>query len=129
MTIMTNHHSSLEKETTRNDSKKEEDGRRMSRSSNSSNNQKVKIHFIAVGSAPLLKRSKFQIGSDQPFSAVTMFLRKQLKLQESNDSLFLYINAAFCPSPEESINDLQQSFFSKPAGELKIHYSLQEAWG
>merc|ERR1712232_164327 len=99
-----------------------------SNNNNSNSNKKVKIHFIAVGSAPLMKRSKFQIGADQPFSAVNMFLRKQLKLQESN-SLFLYINAAFSPSPDESIQDLQQSFFSKPAGELKIHYSLQEAWG
>ena len=35
---------------------------------------KVKIHFVAVGSAPILKRTKFQINSDQRFAAVHVFL-------------------------------------------------------
>lgn len=87
--------------------------------------KKVKIHFVAVGSAPLMKRTKFQIGSDQRFAAVIGFLRKMLKLGQG--SLFLYVNAAFVPSPDELVGDLDDCFAVR--GELIIHYSLQEAWG
>ena len=92
---------------------------------------KVKVHFVAVGRAPLLKKSKFQISADQPFGAVTQFLRKLLKMDtDSNakgNSLFLYLASAFVPSPGERIGDLQTTFAVRD--ELVIHYSLQEAWG
>jgi ubiquitin-like protein ATG12 len=94
---------------------------------------KVKVHFVAVGNAPLLKKTKFQIGADQPFGAVTQFLRKLLKLDASgsaggsSSSLFLYLASAFVPSPDEIIGDLQTTFAVRD--ELVIHYSLQEAWG
>eukprot|EP00550_Attheya_septentrionalis_P000102 CAMPEP_0198289392 /NCGR_PEP_ID=MMETSP1449-20131203/7585_1 /TAXON_ID=420275 /ORGANISM="Attheya septentrionalis, Strain CCMP2084" /LENGTH=161 /DNA_ID=CAMNT_0043987707 /DNA_START=176 /DNA_END=664 /DNA_ORIENTATION=+ len=89
--------------------------------------KKVKVHFCAVGSAPLMKKTKFQIGADQSVSYVLAFLRKMLKLSHSGDSLFLYVNSAFCPSPDESIGELNDCFSIR--GELVIHYSLQEAWG
>eukprot|EP00978_Attheya_sp_CCMP212_P021559 scaffold63082_cov54-Attheya_sp.AAC.4 len=88
--------------------------------------KKVKVHFCAVGSAPLMKKTKFQIGADQSVSYVLAFLRKMLKLSHSGDSLFLYVNSAFCPSPDESIGELNDCFSIR--GELVIHYSLQEAW-
>mmetsp|Transcript_7977 Transcript_7977/g.16788 ORF Transcript_7977/g.16788 Transcript_7977/m.16788 type:complete len:119 (-) Transcript_7977:741-1097(-) len=93
---------------------------------------KVKVHFVAVGSAPILKRSKFQIGADQPFAAVMNFLRKLLKLNNKNDSnkasaLFLYVQSAFVPSPEENVGDLRNAFAVRD--ELVVHYSIQEAWG
>ena len=87
---------------------------------------KVKVHFVAVGSAPIMKRTKFQIGADQRFAAVVAFLRKMLKLQDSS-ALFLYIQSAFVPSPEENVGDLRDIFSVRD--ELVIHYSLQEAWG
>jgi ubiquitin-like protein ATG12 len=86
---------------------------------------KVKVHFVPVGSAPIMKKTKFQIGADQRFASVHIFLRKMLKLQ--GDSLFLYCNSAFCPGPEELVGDLNDCFAKR--GELIIHYSLQEAWG
>lgn len=88
--------------------------------------EKVKVHFVAVGSAPILKKAKFQISADQPFAAVTTFLRKMLKISEGA-SLFLYIQSAFVPSPEEIIGDIQKSFSVRD--ELLIHYSIQEAYG
>lgn len=85
---------------------------------------KVKVHFVAVGSAPIMKKTKFQISADQRFASVVAFLRKMLK-QEG--ALFLYCSQAFCPSPEELLGDLRDCFAVRD--ELVIHYSLQEAWG
>jgi ubiquitin-like protein ATG12 len=92
------------------------------------NNTKVKVHFQAVGGAPILKRSKFQISADQRFSSVHTFLRKQLKIQENAQSnLFLYCQSAFVPSMDCLVGELRDSFAVRD--ELVIHYSLQEAWG
>ena len=87
---------------------------------------KVKVHFVAVGSAPLMKKSKFAIAADQRFSSVVAFLRKTLQLEPSS-ALFMYCNSAFCPSPDELLQDLNDCFSIR--GELVIHYSFQEAWG
>ena len=88
---------------------------------------KVKVHFVAVGSAPIMKKTKFLIGANQRFSAVTAFLRKMLKLKDTGSSLFLYCNSAFVPGPDELVGDLRDCF--NIGGELIINYSLQEAWG
>jgi ubiquitin-like protein ATG12 len=90
-------------------------------------NNKVKVHFVAVGSAPIMKKTKFQLGADQRFAAVTMFLRKMLKMAGTGSSLFLYCNSSFVPSPDELVGDLNDCFSVR--GELVIHYSFQEAWG
>ena len=103
---------------------------------------KVKIHFVAVGSAPILKRTKFQINADQRFAAVHVFLRKLLKLSStennnnnnnnstnSQNNLFLYCCSAFVPSHDHLIGELRDSFANVHSKELVIHYSLQEAWG
>jgi ubiquitin-like protein ATG12 len=109
---------------------------------------KVKIHFVAVGSAPILKRTKFQINADQRFAAVHVFLRRLLKLPSSDENhsdnnnnnnnisgsansnnLFLYCCSAFVPSPDHLVGELRDSFANAHTKELVIHYSLQEAWG
>lgn len=86
---------------------------------------KVKVHFVAVGSAPILKRTKFQIGANQKFASVVSFLRKMLKAEKTQ--MFLYLQSAFVPSPDENVGDLRDAFSVR--GELVIHYSIQEAWG
>jgi len=90
---------------------------------------KVKVHFVAVGSAPIMKKCKFQIRADKRFAAVHVFLRKVLKLQQDgrSSSLFLYCCGAFVPGPDELVGDLRDCFSVR--GELVVHYSLQEAWG
>ena len=103
---------------------------------------KIKVHLVAVGSAPILKKSKFLMNADDRFAVAIAFLRKVLKLSTASSStsssvsntlgtksssLFLYVNAAFVPSPDERIGDLFDCFGSR--GELVVHYSLQEAWG
>jgi ubiquitin-like protein ATG12 len=94
---------------------------------NSASDEKVKVHFVAVGSAPIMKKTKFLIGADSRFSSVTAFLRKMLKLTGSGSSLFMYCNSAFVPGPDELVGDLRDCFNVR--GELVIHYSFQEAWG
>mmetsp|Transcript_7215 Transcript_7215/g.12746 ORF Transcript_7215/g.12746 Transcript_7215/m.12746 type:complete len:188 (+) Transcript_7215:255-818(+) len=104
---------------------------------------KIKVHLVAVGSAPILKKSKFLMNADDRFAVAIAFLRKVLKRSSSSNaasagggaaavtangsSLFLYVNAAFVPSPDERIGDLFDCFGTR--GELVVHYSLQEAWG
>ena len=94
--------------------------------------EKIKVHLVAVGSAPILKKSKFLMNADDRFVVAIDFLRKLLKLSSgaggaASASLFLYVNAAFVPSPDERIGDLFDCFGIR--GELVLHYSLQEAWG
>ena len=105
---------------------------------------KVKVHFVAVGSAPLMKKSKFLIARKESFSTLQQKLMKMLQLKggskstgntgtdgavENNNAnhLFLYLHQSFVPSPEDLIGDLDDLFSVR--GELILHYSLQEAWG
>lgn len=106
------------------------------------NNDKVKVHFVPVGSAPILKRTKYLINGDERFISIHVFLRKLLRLNSTSNSainsatgsinnvannLFLYCHSAFVPSPEHLISELRDSFAIRD--ELVIHYSIQEAWG
>jgi ubiquitin-like protein ATG12 len=94
--------------------------------SNSNNCSKVKIHFVAVGSSPLLKKTKFQVAADQRFAFLQSFLRKQLQLPASA-SLFLYCHSSFAPGPDASVGELRDAWAVRD--ELVVHYCLQEAWG
>jgi len=84
---------------------------------------KVKVHLVAVGSAPILKKTKFTIRADQRFASVIQFVRKMLKV----DTVFLYCHSAFVPAPDQLVGDLRDCLAVRD--ELVIHYSLQEAWG
>lgn len=102
--------------------------------SNNPKSEKIKVHLVAVGSAPILKKAKFLMNADDRFFVAIAFLRKVLKLSSGSNtgvsagsSLFLYINAAFVPAPDERMGDLFNCFGAR--GELVVHYSLQEAWG
>lgn len=48
---------------------------------------KVLVHFIAVGSAPLMKKDKFHIGSDQSFRDVIAFLHRMLFKNKSTPGM------------------------------------------
>lgn len=87
---------------------------------------KVKVHLVAVGSAPLLKQTKFQLPAEYQVAALSVRLRKLLHLDPSA-SLFLYCQSSFVPGLEAKLGDLRDSFAVRE--ELVIHYSLQEAWG
>ena len=90
---------------------------------------KILIQFCPVGSAPLLKKTKFALPSSPPlpFSHLHTFLRKQLKADESTP-LNLYVNSCFSPGLDESLVDLRDCF-GGGKGILMVNYCLEEAWG
>jgi ubiquitin-like protein ATG12 len=87
---------------------------------------KIKIHLMAVGSAPILKKSKFRIGSGERFSTLMAFLRKQLRLAPG-DEVFGFCCSAFAPSPDEPLDSLYRCFGVN--GELVVSYALVGAYG
>lgn len=89
------------------------------------NKEKYKILFVAVGSAPMLKKNKFMLPGKEEFHTLQARLKRMLKLPTSSN-LYLYINQSFIPSPEDLIGDLGDLFCV--GEELQIHYSLQEAF-
>ncbi|CAD6585826.1 MAG: hypothetical protein CYPHOPRED_003311 [Cyphobasidiales sp. Tagirdzhanova-0007] len=58
-----------------------------------------------TGSAPVLKQKFRKITASEKFQTVIQFLRKELNWKKQ-DSLFLYINAAFSPSPDDTVGNL-----------------------
>ena len=88
--------------------------------------EKVVVKFRAAGNAPIMKQSRFKITAAEKFQTVIDFLRKQLKFK-ATDSIFVYINQAFSPSPDEIVRNLYRCF--EVDGKLDIHYSTTPAWG
>ncbi|KAI9101181.1 ubiquitin-like autophagy protein Apg12-domain-containing protein [Phlyctochytrium arcticum] len=87
---------------------------------------KVVVRFRATGSAPILKQTFYKITAAQKFQTVINFLRKELKYK-SQDPLFLYVNSAFSPAPDEIVGNLFKCFGTD--GNLIINYSTTAAWG
>ncbi|KAL7004234.1 Ubiquitin-like protein [Cystobasidiomycetes sp. EMM_F5] len=87
---------------------------------------KVVILFQPTGSAPVLKQKYRKITASNRFQAVIAFLRKELGWQPQ-DSLFLYINAAFSPAPDDTVANLYKCFGTD--GVLIVNYSSTAAWG
>ncbi|CAO3616763.1 unnamed protein product [Cunninghamella blakesleeana] len=85
-----------------------------------------KVRFSAIGNAPILKQSFYKITASNKFHTVIQFLRKELKYQGS-DPLFLYINSAFSPAPDEIVSNLYKCFGT--GGHLIINYCTTAAWG
>uniref|UniRef100_A0A803LDE3 Ubiquitin-like protein ATG12 n=1 Tax=Chenopodium quinoa TaxID=63459 RepID=A0A803LDE3_CHEQI len=66
----------------------------------------IVIHLRATGDAPILKQQKFKVSGTDKFASVIDFLRRQLH----KDTLFVYINSAFSPNPDESVIDLYNTY-------------------
>lgn len=90
---------------------------------------KVVIHFRpAGGNAPLLKQSKFKLSPSNTVSSIRDFLCRQLHFsQASHPSLFVYVNGAFAPTPDQLVGDLHRCFAVD--GVLVLNYSTTPAWG
>lgn len=85
---------------------------------------KVKIKFQPIGSIPPLKpKDTCVISYNKPFSTITLFLKKRIKV----DHVFCYVNNSFAPSPNERIGDLWSQF--KVNDELIISYCAIVAFG
>ncbi|OLL23999.1 Ubiquitin-like protein ATG12 [Neolecta irregularis DAH-3] len=87
---------------------------------------KIKILFKAVGATKMLKQPICTVSSTQRFDIVGRWLRKQLQCS-SKDSLFLYVNSAFAPAPDEIVGNLYKCF--KVADQLVINYCTTPAFG
>lgn len=87
---------------------------------------KIEIFLKATGNAPILKNKKWQVHRGKKIEWIAEFLRKTLKCDPS-ESIFLYINQAFAPSPDREIGSLYESYGVE--GRLIIHYAKTEAWG
>lgn len=78
---------------------------------------KVVVRFKPVGSAPPLSAGgsaggaaadvRRKISSTQKFEVVVAFVRRALRVKES-ESVFLYINSAFAPALDEVVGNLHQ---------------------
>jgi Ubiquitin-like autophagy protein Apg12. len=88
---------------------------------------KVKIHLIAVGSAPILKKAKFALASNVTFGNLQTRLKKMLHINHQSDPLYLYVQQSFIPSQDDWLGDLNDLYSIRD--ELQIYYSLKEAWG
>ncbi|PHH54935.1 Ubiquitin-like protein ATG12 [Ceratocystis fimbriata CBS 114723] len=88
---------------------------------------KVVVRFKSVGAAPAPRHEVCKISATQNFEAVVVFLRRMLKVQQS-DSLFLYVNSAFAPSLDEVVGNLHRCF-KNGQDQLVVAYSVTPAFG
>jgi ubiquitin-like protein ATG12 len=85
--------------------------------------EKVQVQLMPVGSAPRLKVTTFKINANKPFLYIIDWLRKALK----RDTIFLYCNSSFSPSPDILVADLFRCF--KVGDKLIINYCDTNAYG
>ncbi|XP_075230610.1 autophagy-related 12 isoform X1 [Lycorma delicatula] len=90
--------------------------------------QKTKIDILlkATGNAPIMKKKKWAVDPERKIGCLIDFIKKYLKLEPS-DSLFLYVNQAFAPSPDQTVKNVFDCFGTD--GKLILHYCKSQAWG
>ncbi|KAI1087220.1 ubiquitin-like autophagy protein Apg12 [Rostrohypoxylon terebratum] len=88
---------------------------------------RILVRFKAVGSAPQLRQERRKIAATQKFEAVVSFLRKALKLGQT-EGLFLYVNSAFAPALDEMVGNLHRCF-KDSNNQLIVAYSITPAFG
>nr|CAD7395110.1 unnamed protein product [Timema cristinae] len=86
----------------------------------------VDILLKATGNAPIMKKKKWAVDPDKPIGWIIEFIRKYLKLEPA-DSLFLYVNQSFAPSPDQIVRNLYDCYGTD--GKLILHYCKSQAWG
>ncbi|KAG5370056.1 Ubiquitin-like protein ATG12 [Yarrowia sp. C11] len=91
-------------------------------------NVKCQLKFRPIGGAtPTLKQSVYKIAETQQFGVVVKFLRKQLRIKNSQSSqIFCYISS-FAPGLDETVGSLYNRYAIR--GELTISYCLNQAFG
>ncbi|XP_076326566.1 autophagy-related 12 isoform X2 [Tachypleus tridentatus] len=76
--------------------------------------------------APIMKKKKWAVDPCKKIGWIIEFILRYLKLDPS-DSLFLYVNQAFAPSPDQEVRNLYECFGAD--GKLVLHYAKTQAWG
>jgi len=87
---------------------------------------KIEVRLQAAGDAPIMKQKNYKVDGDKQISWILSFIRKFLKLKPT-DALFLYVNQAFAPSPDQTVSNLSQCFGQD--NKLVLYYSRSQAWG
>jgi len=88
--------------------------------------QKIEIRLQAAGDAPIMKQKNYKVDGEKQISWILAFIRKYLKL-EPQDNLFVYVNQAFSPSPDQTVTNLAECFGQD--NKLVLYYSRSQAWG
>jgi len=87
---------------------------------------KIDVLLKAAGDAPIMKKKKWAVESNKQVAYLTQFIRKYIKC-EPDESLFLYVNQTFVPSPDQVLSNLFDCFGTD--GKLVLHYCKSQAWG
>ncbi|KAG8223308.1 hypothetical protein J437_LFUL001182 [Ladona fulva] len=88
--------------------------------------QKIEILLKATGNAPIMKMKKWAVDPEKKIGWIIDFIKRYLNL-ESSENLFLYVNQAFAPSPDQIVRNLYECFGTD--GKLVLHYCKSQAWG
>lgn len=95
-------------------------------SSTSETPAKIEVLLKAVGDAPIMKQRNWSLDGGKTVLFLMQFVRNYLRISKE-DSLFIYVNQCFAPSPDQTIENLFKCFASD--GKLVLHYSKTQAWG
>lgn len=88
--------------------------------------QKIDILLKATGNAPIMKTKKWSVDPEKKIGWIIEFIKRYLKL-DASENLFLYVNQAFAPSPDQVVRNLYECFGTD--GKLVLHYCKSQAWG
>lgn len=89
---------------------------------------KVVVIFKNVANAPILKQSKFKVSTSKTIASMIELLRKAATGKiESSQSVFIYINQTFAPSPDQTVQNLFDCYACD--NKLVLHYAITTAWG
>ncbi|XP_058504173.1 ubiquitin-like protein ATG12 [Solea solea] len=93
---------------------------------NNEEKKKIDVLLKAVGDTPIMKTKKWSVERSRTVQALAQFISRFLKL-DANEQLFIYVNQAFAPSPDQEVGLLFDCFGSD--GKLVLHYCKSQAWG
>uniref|UniRef100_A0A147BE42 Ubiquitin-like protein ATG12 n=1 Tax=Ixodes ricinus TaxID=34613 RepID=A0A147BE42_IXORI len=69
--------------------------------------KKIDVLLKATGDAPIMQKRKWAVSASMKVMDIADFIRKYLKLEQS-ESLFIYINQAFAPSLDQEVSNLYE---------------------
>eukprot|EP00095_Tigriopus_kingsejongensis_P006801 maker-scaffold1064_size65302-snap-gene-0.23 protein:Tk06801 transcript:maker-scaffold1064_size65302-snap-gene-0.23-mRNA-1 annotation:"ubiquitin-like protein atg12-like" len=87
---------------------------------------KVTVRLQPAGDAPTMQQRNYNVEGDKKIEWIMNFIRQVLKLDET-DHLFLYVNQAFSPSPDQTVRNLYDCFGAN--GKLVLNYAKTPMWG
>lgn len=88
--------------------------------------KKIDVLLKAAGDAPIMKKKKWAVDANKPVAYLSEFIRKYIRCEPS-ESLFIYVNQTFVPSPDQVLSNLFECFGTD--GKLVLHYCKSQAWG